>query len=293
MSILEEWQSSDWRGTPCTSDAWPYSPDVALFEARRAIGQLVRTFGDGVNPSGLEPAEVDPVLSYIRAAHELEAIMHAVQKDLVAEARVRGLTWEVIGHSLGIRRAAAHRRFHRGLSKRRLDQLRNEAFVSWMARQAVRMPQPPEQVATDLDGATPLERLVYFIRQGYHVLDNVDALMALAESDSDSAMGVLEIECRRIERTLRTVALDRVMWEAMAGWSHQVGTADQVNFYAPTTYLLYVMRLLLWALLNAPEVGSADINQFRAFLVVVRQVYATALLIFERPDVGGSIPAPE
>ena len=293
VSILDEWQSANWKGTPCTSDAWPFSPDIAVFEARRAIGQLVRTFGDGVNPPGLEPSDVDPTLRFIRAARDLEAIMGTVRDDLVAEARARGVTWEMIGRILGTKRKAPFERYGKGLSDERLEQLKNEAFVSWMARQAVQPHQPPEEVANDLDGATPLERLAYLARQALQTLTDVDELLASSESDPENALDVLERPCRRIERAMKAVAVDHVLWEAMAGWSGQPGTVDRVNYHAPTTYLLHAMRLLLFALLNAPKEGSVDIGHFRMFLVKVRQVYTSVLLILERPDVGGSIPAPE
>jgi hypothetical protein len=294
VSILEEWQSPDWRGTPCTSDAWPFSPDIAVFEARRAIGQLVRTFGEGVNPPGLEPSDVDPVLRYIRAARDLETIMGTVRKDLVAEARARGLTLDMIGRALGVGRQAIHNGYGAGLPDERLEQLKNEAFVSWMARQAARPFQPPGEVADVLDGATPLERLAYLARQAMQTLVEVNGLLASAESDPENALDVLEGPCRRLERSLKAVALDHAMWEAMAGWSGQPpGTSDQVNYHAPTTYLLHVMRLLLFALLHAPGPGSADVDHFRGFLAVVQRVSANVLLILERPDTGSAIPAPE
>lgn len=115
VARVNEWQNPfDWTGTPCTSDAWPFSSDATVFEARRAIGQLVRTFGSGINPPGMEASDTDPALRYIRAAKDLEAIMSVVQKDLLAEARARGLTWEAIGR--GRCRGHAPTR-----SRRRLD----------------------------------------------------------------------------------------------------------------------------------------------------------------------------
>lgn len=294
VSILEEWQHPVWRATPCTSDAWPFSSDLVVFEARRAIGQLVRTYGEGLNPPDLERSEADPVLRYIRAARDLEAIMGVVRHDLVAEARARGLTWEAIGRSEGTGRRAAQKAHKAGLSDDRLNQLRDEAFVSWMARQAIKPHQPPEQVASDLDGATPLERLAYMFRQASQTLEEVDELLAAAESGPESALDVLERPCRRIERTMKALSVDHAMWEAMAGWSGWPGDGpDRANYYAPTTYLLHAMRLLLLALLHAPEEGSADINRFRAFLARVRRAYATVLLILQRSDVGDAVPAPE
>lgn len=66
-----------------------------------------------------------------------------------------------------------------------------------------------------------------------------------------------------------------------------------MNYYAPTAYLLHVIRLLLFALLHAPEEGSADIDHFRWFLAEVKRVYATVLLFLGRPDVGAAVPSPE
>jgi len=293
VAWVDEWQSSRWKGTPCTSDAWPYSPDIAVFEARRAVGQLVRTFGDGVNPLGPEASGADPVLRYIRAVHDLEAIMGVVREDLVAEARARGLTWEMIGRALGVGKKAAHNRFGAGLPDERLEQLKVEAMVSWMAGQAARPHQPPEDVANDLAGATPLERIEYLARHALRTVPEVDKLLASAESDPENALGLLKNACRRIERVLKAVAVDHAMWDAMAGWSGRPGTVDQANYYAPTTYLLHAMRLLVFALLHAPDEESADIDHFRAFLAEVKRVYATVLLVFGRPDVGSAVPSPE
>jgi hypothetical protein len=56
-----------WAGTPCTSDLWPYTRSLADFEARRSVGQLVRTY------SGLSDSPHQPdVISYIRAAKLLK-----------------------------------------------------------------------------------------------------------------------------------------------------------------------------------------------------------------------------
>jgi hypothetical protein len=166
-------------------------------------------------------------------------------------------------------------------------------MVSWMARQAVKPHQPPEEVANDLAGATPLERLAYLARHALQTMREVDELLALAESDPENALGVLKNTCRRIQRVLKAVAVDHAMWDAMAGWSGRPDTLDQTNYYAPTTYLLHAMRLLVFALLHAPDEASTDIDHFRAFLAVAKRVYATVLLILERPDVGSAVAAPD
>jgi hypothetical protein len=99
---VDERQSGQWLGLPCDSEAWPYSTDIAVFEARRAIGQLVRTLGSGLNPPGLENALADPVLRYVCAVTVLEAALKDVQRDLVAEARAHGLAWAAIGRVFGV-----------------------------------------------------------------------------------------------------------------------------------------------------------------------------------------------
>ena len=293
MSILEEWQYPDWRPTPCTSNSWPFSPDIVTFEARRAIGQLVRTLGEGMDPPGLDSSEVEPVLRYIRAARDLERIMVVVRHDLVAEARARGLTWEAIGKSEGTGRTAAHNAHKAGLSAGRLDQLRTEALVSWMARQAVKPHPLPEEVASGLDGVSPLERLEYIAQQAMQTLSEIDGLVARAQSDPGNALAVLEGPCRRIELAMKAVALDHVMWGALAGWPGEPETVDQVDYHAPTAYLMHAMRLLLFALLHAPKENCAEPDQYRSFLAWAGQAYASVLLILERPDVGNAVPAPD
>lgn len=295
MARVNEWKNPfDWKGTPCTSDAWPFSSDATVFEARRAIGQLVRTFGSGMNPPGMEASDTDPALRYIRAAKDLEAIMSVVQKDLLAEARARGLTWEAIGRAMGVGKTGAQNAGKDGLSEERLEQLKIEAFVSWMGRQGATPHESPIEVVEVLDGATPLERLAFLARHALGTLREIDVLLAAAEPDPENASVVLKKTCRRIERALKAVAVDYEMWDAMAyDWPGRPATVDQANYHAPPTYLLHSMRLFLFALLHAPDEQSTDVTHFRSFLIHVRRVYATVLLILERPDVGSATPAPE
>lgn len=295
MARVNEWLNPfGWRGTLCTSDAWPFSADPAVFEARRAIGQLVRTRGSEVTPPGMEASDRDPVLRYIRAARDLEAIMSVVQKDLLAEARARGLTWAAIGRAMGVGRTGAQNAGGDGLSDERLEQLRIETFVSWMGRQGATPHESPAEVAEVLDGATPLERLAFLARQALETLREIDVLLAAAEPDPENASTALKNACRRIERVLKAVAVDYGMWDAMAyRWPGRPATVDEANYHAPPAYLLYSMRLFLFALLYAPDEQSTEVARFHSFLVHVRRVYATVLLILERPDVGSAIPAPD
>lgn len=294
VARVNEWQSADWKGNPCTSDAWPFSAEIAVFEARRAIVQLVKTFGSGVNPPGMEDSDTDPVLRYIRATRDLEETMSVVRKDLVAEARARKVTWEAIGRAQGIGKTGAHEAGKEGLSEQRLEQLEIEAYVSWMGRQAAMPHELPPEVAEVLDGASPLERLAFLARHAIGTLREIGILLAAAEPDPGNASAALKDACRRIERVLKAVAVDHEMWDAMANhWPGSLATVDQANYHAPPTYLLHSMRLFLHALLYAPEEQSTDVADFHAFLAHVRRVYGTVLLILERPDVGSAIPSPE
>lgn len=281
-----------WLGVPCESDAWPFSSDITVFEARRAVGQLARTIGDGLNPPGLEPSNVEPVLRYLRAADALEAALGEVRKDLVAEARARGLPWGKIGRALGVRDTAAQKRFP-APTDRRLAQLKTEAMTCWMAQQAANPHKLQGQFASDLAGATPLERLEYLVRHALETMREVNELSALAESDPERALTALKKTCGRIERVTTSVIVDHVMWDAMADWTGRPETGDQTNYHASATYLLHAMRLLVFALLHAPDEESADVAHFLAFLSDVHRIYATVLLIFERPDVGSTVPSPE
>ena len=127
----------------------------------------------------------------------------------------------MIGRSEGTGRRAADEKAHKaGLSDDRLNQLRDEAFVSWMARQAVKPHQPPDEVVSDLDGSTPWSgSRTWPARPCRHSPRSMGRL-ASAESNPEDALDILERPCRRIERTMKAVALDHAMWEAMAGgWS--------------------------------------------------------------------------
>ena len=295
VARVYEWQNPfDWKGTTCASDAWPFSSDTTVFEARRAIGQLVRTLGRGMNPPGMEASDTDPVLRYIRAERDLEAIMSVIQKDLLAEARARGLTWEAIGRAMGVGRQGAQNAGRDGLPEERLEQLKIEAFVSVISSQGATPHESPREVVEVLDGATPLERLAFLAQHAMGTLDEIDVLLAAAEPDPENASAVLKKTCRRIERALKAVAVDYEMWDAMAySWPGRPATIDQANYHAPPTYLLHSMRLFLFALLHAPDEQSTDVADFHSFLIHVRRVYATVLLILQRPDAGSAIPAPD
>lgn len=94
--------------------------DVAV---RRCLGDLRFSFPDR---------------RLLSLTNELRRAVEAIQADLVAEERARGISWTRIGTALGVGRTAAQKRYGRGLSEERQDQLEQEAraAMEW-ARDAV------------------------------------------------------------------------------------------------------------------------------------------------------------
>lgn len=92
-----------------------------------------------------------------------------------------------------------------------------------------------------------------------------------------------------VSRSPRSPAANRCGYPEFMSFSRLFGQVGALRMRP----LLHAMRLLLFALLHAPEEGSADIDHFRTFLAEAQRAYATVLLILERPDAGGAMPAPE
>ena len=83
--------------------------DVAV---RRCLGDLENYFPDR---------------RLLSLTNELRRTVEAVQADLVAEERAGDRSWTRIGTALGVGRTAAQKRYGRGLSEERQDQLEQEA----------------------------------------------------------------------------------------------------------------------------------------------------------------------
>jgi hypothetical protein len=284
-------EQSGWPGVPCDSDAWPYSSDVPVFEARRAVGQLARTFGSGLNPPGLEDdSDADPALRYIYAVGLLEAALGEVRKDLVAEARARGTTWEQIGRPLNISRQGARNRFGAGRSTARLGWLSDEAMTSWVAAEVAKPRQVPQDIAAPLDGATPADRMNYLARSAVETISEIRDLLSPDAPAREDVLGALRAACRKVLRVSKLVTADHAMWEAAATWSGRPEHVDQANYYAPVTYLLHVMRLLILAGKQVADEECEDVGRLRASLAEVSRIYANVILILERGDVGSVVP---
>lgn len=96
----------------CTSYYWIYTAtDVAGFEARRALSHLAR----GRNAGSVEFSSDSPgdTLAYVRAGRDLINNAAVALRDVVYDARRRGVTWATIAAELGIGETAAQKRFGR------------------------------------------------------------------------------------------------------------------------------------------------------------------------------------
>jgi hypothetical protein len=290
--VDEEQNGPSWPGVPCNSDAWPYSSDVPVFEARKAIGQLARTFGSGLDPSGIDGSEVDPTLRYIRAVGLLEVALDDIRKDIVAEARTRGVTWEQIGLARGTSKSGAWNDFHEGVSTQRLGRLRDEAVNSALAAEVAKPREIPAGIAAELDGATPADRMNFLARQALETFGEIDDLLSPdggAQAREDE-LHALRAAGRKVRRVGKLVTADHAMWKAAIDWSGQPEGIDQANYYAPATYLLHVMRLLLLTWVRVPDEKCEDVERHRAGLAEVSRIYASMALLLERADVSSVVP---
>lgn len=131
------WGESSWGGKSCMSYLWPYTAGHAMFEVRRAItnytgGGLHSTYDPGEFHISLTdgPPELSDLLVFVKAADSIARAAGDVLKEVVAEARANGATWQQIGEALGTNRKAAHKRFQDGLPERRLNELLDERIMS-------------------------------------------------------------------------------------------------------------------------------------------------------------------
>lgn len=245
---------SSWPGTPCDSSAWPWSRSLATFEARRAIGQMVRSHFDCVSDRRFSG---DVIVAYLRVADELEAEIEDIRADLVAEARARGLTWDEIGQPLKITGRGAQKRFGQGLTPERLTLMREEAKVV-NATKRVGMHAVPEDLE-ELEGTTPTERLNYMRTIVDGMRRDFDDLMKEMVSDAPVLDKMLRLVHSFDERlpVLSTLAFDRELWD-VAGRVGQPVDPDDSHYCAPATYLYLALRLTMTATLWITGIPRQD-----------------------------------
>lgn len=91
-----------WEGIPCGLPDWIYTADLDLFEIRSAIKRRnTNYFADVVGIDAIESEKVD-MLKMIRTAQDVENAAQKVKRELVIEARSRGVYLREIGDVLDV-----------------------------------------------------------------------------------------------------------------------------------------------------------------------------------------------
>jgi hypothetical protein len=215
-----------------------------VFEARRAIGQIFHSDFDCISDCRLDN---DLIVAFIRAANDIEAAVEDIRADLVAEARVRGVTWDKIGQALKIGGTGAQRRFGQGLTDERLAILREEERIVRITANAGANPDITPEDLEQLEGTTPAERLDYIRAIIDGTRRDFEKLMEEMVADSpvlDEMLRLLDAITERLP-VLVTIGLDRELWKAVPGWAGQPADPDDSHYYAPVAYLSLALRLTL------------------------------------------------
>ncbi|MES9541467.1 hypothetical protein [Actinomadura sp. NPDC000600] len=297
-----------WHGrtppTTCESGSWPYSADPAVFEARRAVGQMVRTIS-ALESQGESPSPA--VLSYIAATDAIsKALREDVLPELVAEARAHGVGWAEIGKSLGVRDTAAQKRFGKGPTQdsarselaeeeRSVVHLSNE-LLSWEPRgeDALLM----AEIREELEGTTAADRVKYafaLIRGSYASFKKAEGHLKLPEQerDEDAFIGLLYDAQQKLMNLVQTLVADSAQWEAIADWAEVPKTPDASHYYAPATYMFYAFRQVMLACnysMRAVGTPGLDPNERMRLFATANQILEVTMLVFSRSDVQSALP---
>ncbi|MER6004922.1 hypothetical protein ABT120_40680 [Nonomuraea angiospora] len=234
---------------PCGSDGWPFHGDPRMFEARRAVGQLVRTMGGMTNAPGPE------VLDYIHAADSIaSALQEEVLPELVAEARAGGVPWADIGRALRIDDTEAQRLFGN-----RPDPA--TAGMADQARQVVR--QSNSLVAGDMasseaaefrsevEGSAPVESLRHgmgLLVMAHLAFEDAEAECVPPAPNYDRFVKHLTTARDRVMGAMDALLFDPANWKAVSEWAGSVPLAPDTSHYAaPATYIYFAFRQVLLA----------------------------------------------
>ncbi len=270
-----------------------------MFEARRAIGQYVRSQSDDVSGE----LGIYMIVAYLMAADAIEAAIQDIRADLVADARARGLTWDQIAQPLNVKATAAHKRFGQGLTPERLAALREEAALAdAMTRVGT---HATREDLEDFEGTTPTDRLNYLRKIIDGAKRDFEKLNEELVSDDEIA-ALLDSITRRLP-ILGALAIDRELWDAVTGWAGQPADPDDSHYYAPATYLYLALRLTLtaaaWIAGIPRQLGSGDLQMSSADdflkgrsaddLEASWRCIVTASKLFRRKDVLRALEPPQ
>lgn len=277
----------------CESDAWPFCADSVLFEARRSVGQAVRTTLDFL-PSD---AVASGVLKYIALAKAIEGALHdTVLPELVTEARASGVSWSAIGKTLGIGDTAAQKRFgnnsipdREGLPQmeHQVVNLTNELLTSFPY-------DSPHGIALmeDLGETTPRERMRYAIelmrgaRKAYMAAEG-ELAVPPEERDEEKFQSALFAAHQKLMTLQMTIIASPDQWAAVPGWAEQPKSPDTSYYNSPVMYIFYAMRLVMLSgnyhsmALNP----GLDFEERVQFFRTARDILEQSMMVMMRKDV--------
>jgi hypothetical protein len=286
-------KSTSWPGTPCESDAWPFMPNLADFEARRAVGQLARTIqGPFLDARNLDLSnDFDTIALYIYSANVLLCSMRDALNDLVAEARARDVSWTMIGKMLGVGKQAAHNKFHNGVQEERLELLKECSKVTQLTGQAAAGPyEGVDEALEDLQGTTPADRIKYsfkLISGAHHAFVELEAELLHESRDRDQIAGAIWKIKNKLLLLSLTIIPDPAQWDAVIEWAEQPSDPSSANYYAPATYIYYSMQQiqLLSRLIGQALDVRDDFNTLISFIGQARGVLNNLIFTLGRDDV--------
>lgn len=274
-----------WPGLGCTHPFWAYSPDPAVFEARRAVAQLSRS---RLLANDVADINSRTVLDYIAAAHSLAASLNEVLQDLASQARVENYTWKQIGEAAGgVGLTAAEKRF--GLAGRPHGQPgpqpRSAAEASAAAARLAAEAKPGERSAHLADLAA--ERLL-----GLTALQMIESQSPSDQEESvaerwayvyriigTSTKQLLQVETEiaahgltqdllvtwsKIQRNVFTIMekliCDPAAWRQFASWGQRAVDIEPGFLHDPITY----SQLFLYCFLQVNWAIEASMTQLRS-----------------------------
>jgi hypothetical protein len=283
----------------CESDAWPFCANPVLFEARRAVGQAVRTAFDFLPGD----AVASGVLKYIAVAKAIEGELHdRVLPELVAEARADGVDWDAIGETLGIGDAAARQRFGTKPAPDRKDLPSMEDQVVKLSNQLLAGLSADSidwaELREELGDTSPRGRMrhaVSLMRGAENEYKTAEGELALplAERDDERFLGALSAANQKIMTLMMTIAADPAQWAASPDWGQQPDNPDAAHYHAPGAYIFYAMRLVMLAgnynakALSPGLAFDARVPLFRT----ARQILETSMMVMMRRDASSVVSA--